>query len=386
MTLKQVVLPAPLGPMRPRISPLLMWKLTSLSATTPPKRRVTASTSSSFSPSATAGTPKSSGAMMTSGLISVTSSTSSCWRGRSGCTASDMVFSFLEDGLSGIGTLGTDRAFRRQQTLRPEDREQHQGEAEDEHAEVREVTEPLREVADDDRADDDAPPVARATDDDGGEEEGRQEQLEALGVDEARLGREERAGKAADGSTERERQQLEAEGGHSHQLCGVLVLSCRLPGAPHPAVLDEDVEEQHEADDDEGEPVVRDEVADPELEERRRRVEVDDRDATAPVKARHLEDHEAGGLRNVGDPLRTAEPLRVDEAQAHDLTETERDDGEVVAAHAQRRGTEDDAREHGRTDRDGHDDDPREVGVLGAQDTHGVGADRVEADVAEVEQ
>src|SRR6476620_7248492 len=46
MTLKQVVLPAPLGPMRPRISPSLMWKFTSLRATTPPKRRVTLSTSS----------------------------------------------------------------------------------------------------------------------------------------------------------------------------------------------------------------------------------------------------------------------------------------------------------------------------------------------------
>src|SRR6476620_2814875 len=46
MTLKQVVLPAPLGPMRPRISPSLMWKLTSFRATTPPKRRVTLSTSS----------------------------------------------------------------------------------------------------------------------------------------------------------------------------------------------------------------------------------------------------------------------------------------------------------------------------------------------------
>src|SRR6478736_3152691 len=50
MTLKQVVLPAPLGPMRPRISPSLMWKFTSLRATTPPKRRVTLSTSSRSRP------------------------------------------------------------------------------------------------------------------------------------------------------------------------------------------------------------------------------------------------------------------------------------------------------------------------------------------------
>ncbi len=92
-----------------------------------------------------------------------------------------MVFSFFEDGLSGIGTLGTDRAFRRQQALGAEDREQHQGEAEDEHSEVGEVTEALREVADDDRADDDAPAVAGATDDDGGQEQDRQQQDEVVG-------------------------------------------------------------------------------------------------------------------------------------------------------------------------------------------------------------
>src|SRR3954467_10243926 len=46
MALKQVVLPAPFGPIRPKISPLRRLKLTSLSATTPPKRSVTLSTSS----------------------------------------------------------------------------------------------------------------------------------------------------------------------------------------------------------------------------------------------------------------------------------------------------------------------------------------------------
>src|SRR5919206_64420 len=49
MTLKHVVLPAPFGPIRPRISPLYRLKLTSLSATTPPNRSVTWSTSSSTS-------------------------------------------------------------------------------------------------------------------------------------------------------------------------------------------------------------------------------------------------------------------------------------------------------------------------------------------------
>src|SRR5689334_15734559 len=51
MALKQVVLPAPFGPIRPKISPLRRLKLTSLRATTPPKRSVTLSTSSRTSSS-----------------------------------------------------------------------------------------------------------------------------------------------------------------------------------------------------------------------------------------------------------------------------------------------------------------------------------------------
>src|SRR4029077_5345005 len=46
MTLKSVVLPAPLGPMMPRISPGAARRLTSFTAVRPPKRLVTASSSS----------------------------------------------------------------------------------------------------------------------------------------------------------------------------------------------------------------------------------------------------------------------------------------------------------------------------------------------------
>src|SRR6478736_2288516 len=198
MTLKQVVLPAPLGPMSPRISPLLMWKLTSLRATTPPKRSVTWSTSRSFSPSATTGTPTSSGVMSTSGLMCETSSVGSASCGSpdgaavgsvAGVAAGSVVgvaagsvvgvaagvvssspavgwvgsgtgVSFLEDGLSLVGLLGSDGPPWRQDPLRPEDREQHEGKAEDEHPEVGEVAEALREVGDHDRAEDHAPAVA----------------------------------------------------------------------------------------------------------------------------------------------------------------------------------------------------------------------------------
>ena len=48
--LKVVDLPAPFGPIRPRISPARTWKLTSLTATRPPNSLRTACTSSTTSP------------------------------------------------------------------------------------------------------------------------------------------------------------------------------------------------------------------------------------------------------------------------------------------------------------------------------------------------
>ncbi len=113
--------------------------------------------------------------------------------------------SFLEDVLSLIGSFGPQRAPRGQQALRPEDREEHQRQTEDEDAEVGELPEALREVGHDDRTEDDTPAVALTTDDDGREEEDRQEQLEALRVDEARLAGEERARQTTDGGADARR-------------------------------------------------------------------------------------------------------------------------------------------------------------------------------------
>src|SRR6185312_16858 len=57
MTLSIDVLPAPLGPMMARISPLRISKETSLTAFTPPNASETFSTESSTSPTATSGPP-----------------------------------------------------------------------------------------------------------------------------------------------------------------------------------------------------------------------------------------------------------------------------------------------------------------------------------------
>src|SRR5690242_2214655 len=138
MTLKQVVLPAPLGPIRPRISPSLMSNDTELRAVTPPKRIVTSSTSSSAA--------------------------------RSGFSEDidRLSFQFLDL------LLGCDRTPRppwRQQALRPPDRQQHQRQSEEHQSVVGEVAEPLGQVGDDRTAEDRAPAVAGAADDDGGHEE-----------------------------------------------------------------------------------------------------------------------------------------------------------------------------------------------------------------------
>ncbi len=53
ITLKQVVLPAPFGPISPRISPRLISKETESSATRPPKRSVTSRMASRVSPTPT---------------------------------------------------------------------------------------------------------------------------------------------------------------------------------------------------------------------------------------------------------------------------------------------------------------------------------------------
>src|SRR6476661_6774739 len=181
MTLKQVVLPAPLGPIRPRISPSLMWKLTSLSATTPPNRSVTLSTSRIRVAVALSLTP--------------VARSPGCWV----CVRSSGTGrSFLERFELLVGLLRPDRAPGREQTLRPEDGQQHQRQAEHEHPPVLELAEPLGEVGDHDGAEHDPPAVARPAHHDRGDEQDRQQQRESAGRDEALLAGEQRAREAAD--------------------------------------------------------------------------------------------------------------------------------------------------------------------------------------------
>src|SRR3954451_8094527 len=107
MTLKHVVFPAPFGPISPRISPSLMSKSTWSSAVTPPNLMVTLSTSR-----------------------------------RALRPAVSRI-----DGLAlqcldlGLGLQRPARAPRREDALRPEGHDQHQGEAEDQQPPVGEPPE-----------------------------------------------------------------------------------------------------------------------------------------------------------------------------------------------------------------------------------------------------
>src|SRR5690606_17849222 len=207
-TLNAVVLPAPFGPISPRISPRSMWKLTPLRAVTPPNLSVTSSSESRVSPVVTG---------VGCWTVSATAAPligRCCVVGRRTARGDDGVLRLLAD-LQRLGLrlhpLRADGAARRQQTLRPVDRQQHEREPEHEHPPLLEPAEPLRQVGDHDGADDGAPAVALAADDDRREEQDRDQQRERLGVDERLPGGEQRARDAADERADREREQLEPE-------------------------------------------------------------------------------------------------------------------------------------------------------------------------------
>ena len=90
-----------------------------------------------------------------------------------------------------------------------------------------------------------------------------------------------------------------------------------------------------------------------------------------------------GMLRNA---VRSAgDALPVEQHEADDLAEGERDDGEIVAAQPQHRKAEQDAPERGEDAGERQADPERQLEVRGEQRV-GIGADRVERDVAEIEQ
>ena len=108
--------------------------------------------------------------------------------------------------------------------------------------------------------------------------------------------------------------------------------------------------------------------------------------AGEPVFARCQRDAEKARPRDAGDAVRAAgQALPVDDDEADDLAEGERDDGEIVAAQPQHRKAEQHAPERGE-DAGERQADPEREAEIRRQQRVGIGADRVEGDIAEVEQ
>ena len=90
--------------------------------------------------------------------------------------------------------------------------------------------------------------------------------------------------------------------------------------------------------------------------------------------------------RDVGDAGRAAGEVRpVEQDEPDDLAEGEGDDGEVVAAQPQHREAEDHAPGRGE-DAGERQADPEAPAEIVGEEREGIGADRVEGDVAEVEE
>src|SRR5687768_13129559 len=286
-----------------------MSKLTSLSATTPPKRRVTWSTSSRTSPTA----PDCSRAMTSWSEVSSSTSAPSI-------SCSGICGSLLGLVSSVFDLCGSSSA--RHQALGSEHHHQHQRQPEGEGTPLLELTEPLGEVGQQEGTDEDADDVARSPDDHHGHEEERQVQHEGVGLDVLLLAAEQQPGEPTDGRADREGPQLELEARDAHHGRGVLVLADGQPGTADTAVLEAAGQPDDDDEDDERQPV-------PALG-------VDGVEEGPPVDLR------TGRHGDLGDARGTAgDRVEVARGDADDLAEPEGDDGEVVAAQPQRRSAED---------------------------------------------
>src|SRR5690606_15518885 len=95
---------------------------------------------------------------------------------------------------------------------------------------------------------------------------------------------------------------------------------------------------------------------------------------------------EKARARNLADAAGAAgERAPVDEHEADDLAESQSDDGQIIAAQTQDRKAEDDAEQRGDDagDRQAY---PERHAEIHGQQSEGIGADRVEGDIAEIEQ
>ena len=197
-----------------------------------------------------------------------------------------------------------------------EDHDHDEQQAEDEVPVGGEIAQQLGQEADHERAEHYTAHVAHATEHHCHQYQRRLKEDEALRRHRGKVRSEQNAADTAPDRAEDVGHQLHLVGVDAHCLCGVLVLPHEAPGAPEPG-LAEPRGGQHEARNDEHRDVV----------EGRRALQVEVADGQQP--------------RDPEDAGRPAGDGEVVGGYPGDLTEPERDDGQVVAAQPKSRRTDD---------------------------------------------
>ena len=205
----------------------------------------------------------------------------------------------------------------------------------------------------------------------------RLDQRKAFRRNEALHRRKHAAGDTAEAGPHRKGQQLEVARIDADRLGGDLVLADRLPGTADAGILQAQIDD----DDEDGQGHQQEVVF---LRPTQRQAENLSRAGKLEIAERHRVD-QGNALRAVGDVDRRIQVIHED---TDDFAKAERDDGQVIAAQLQRRRAEQDAEHAGncRTDRQNHPERPMQSEMRTGEQGIGIGADRVESDVAEIEQ
>src|SRR5438105_3330118 len=373
--LKNVVFPAPFGPISETTEPRGIVKSTSLVATSPPNSLRTLSATRSRSP-----------------VLWPFSLMLHVVERRVG-------HALVELGLASLA---------RDQPLGPQEHRRHDDDPVDPELVLRHVEGRPERVVDrvadvgetllveereEARAEDDAPDVAHSSENDHRQDEGGDVEREVVRERGLLEAREIRACDAAEERTGRIRPRFRAHQRNPHRRRGSLVFADRDPGAPDSRVAQPETAEDRDRDQHEDSPE-EEPLARPERPRAREEVHVAE---TGRIDRRDA-------VRSVGE-IEAAEAVAVPSHLREDLAEAERHDREIVAAKTQGREADqdtDDQRQHAcedeqdpdrdvdarraRADADGAEVEVAMRELDGSEPRNRVRAHRVERDVAEVEE
>ncbi len=264
------------------------------------------------------------------------------------------------------------------EAARAPDHQQHHRETEYQHAILVEPAEQLEAADHGERGKRHAKLRAHAAEHDDCEHQRQFLEGKGFRADKTLPGGEEGAGEAAEHRARRKCRELGRRGVDAERAAGDFILAQRFPGAAdgEPAQADRyPVGEQRQR---------QDQIKQKDDAVGRR--EFDAESGRQPIVARRQRNAEHGRPRNAADAVRAAgQALPVDDDEADDLAEGERDDGQIIAAQSQHGKAEQHAPEGGE-DAGERQADPERQSEIGRQQRVGIGADGIERDIAEVEQ